>query len=206
MHQNEICRKLYQRYNISNVLDLGAGQNPQELICSELGIRQLLIDLGYPESDTPNIRRRKIEIMNLEAIKLEVQDFFCSSEVDCVVSIGNIEHLRKDDGIQLLNEIEKLAKKLVIFETPNGFVHQGSVDGNKYQIHLSGWLPSEFKKRGYKVYGTTGLKFLKKDSEKGVYKFPIRGMRMFDVLISRVFFLKYFPNLSFNFLAYKLID
>jgi hypothetical protein len=166
----------------------------------------LLFDLGYPEEETANVRRRKIDILDFNALKKGIEDFVGSSQIDCVVSIGNIEHLSKDDGLKLLDKIETLAKKLVIFETPNGFVHQGPVDGNIYQVHLSGWKPSEFKKRGYKVYGTTGLKFLKKNSEKGAYKFQIRGMRMLDVVLSRVLFLKYFPDLSFNFFAYKVVE
>lgn len=204
-HQNEICKKLYAKHQVSIVLDLGAGTNPQEHICNDLGIRQLLIDLHYPESDTKNIRRRKVDILDLSALKSAVLEFSGSNQVDCVVSIGNIEHLEKNIAILLLDEIENLAKKLVIFETPNGFVHQGPVDGNHYQIHRSGWLPREFRARGYKVYGTTGLKFLKKNADKGVYKFPIRGMRMLDVILSRIFFVKYFPVLSFNFIAYKVI-
>jgi len=187
-------------------LDLGAGQNPQKQICIELGIKQLLIDLGYPKSDAHNVRRRQVDILDFESVKREINSFFDDDKVDCVVSIGNIEHLNKSDGFLLLENVEKLARKLIIFETPNGFVHQGPVDGNIYQIHLSGWTPSEFKNRGYKCYGTTGLKFLKKDSEKGAYKFQIRGMRMLDVLLSRILFTKYFPKLCFNFVAFKLID
>ena len=184
---------------------MGAGKNPQEKICSDLSIRQLLIDLGYPESTSPRIQRRSINILDFTSIERAISEFV-DDRVDALVSIGSIEHLKREDGESLLNQVESWAKKLVIFETPNGFVHQGPVDNNIHQIHLSGWVPQDFYKRGYKVYGTTGLKILKKDSNKGEYKFPIRGMKLLDVLISRILFAKFFPSLCFNFIAFKKIE
>ena len=205
VHQNELCEVLYKVFKVTTVIDLGAGNNPQRLICRDLKIRQLLIDLGYPESTSENITRRRTNVLDFLKIQKEISEFTGVSRVDCVVSIGNIEHLERHDGELLLTEVENWASKLVIFETPNGFVHQGPIHGNQHQIHLSGWTPSDFRKRGYKVYGTTGLKVLKKNSDKGEYKLSIRGMRLLDVLVSRVFLLKFFPNLCFNFLAYKEI-
>lgn len=207
-HQNQICKKLYVKFGVSSVIDLGAGNNPQEKICGKLSIRQLLIDLGYPESTSPQIQRRSINILDFTEIERAISEFVEEKEekVDAVVSIGNIEHLKREDGELLLNRVESWAKKLVIFETPNGFVHQGPVDNNIHQIHLSGWVPQDFYKRGYKVYGTTGLKILKKDSNKGEYKFPIRGMKLIDVLITRILFAKFFPSLCFNFIAFKIIE
>jgi hypothetical protein len=205
VHQIQICKKLYLEYGVSTVIDLGAGKNPQRKICSDLGIRQLLIDLGYPESVSPGIQRRMINILDFTSIEKVISQF-ADEGVDAVVSIGNIEHLKREEGELLLDRVELWAKKLIIFETPNGFVHQGPVDNNIYQIHLSGWVPKDFYKRGYKVYGTTGLKILKKDSDKGQYKLPIRGMRLLDVLLSRILFAKYFPSICFNFIAFKIIE
>ena len=205
VHSSQICKKLYMDFGVSTIIDLGAGKNPQEKICSDLGVRQLLIDLGYPESSSTRIQRRMINILDFTSIEKAILEF-TEGGVDAVVSIGNIEHLKREEGELLLNRVENWAKKLVIFETPNGFVHQGPVDNNIYQIHLSGWAPQDFYKRGYKVYGTTGLKILKKDSNKGQYKFPIRGMRLLDVLLSRILFAKYFPSLCFNFIAFKIIE
>lgn len=205
LHQITICEKLYKKHKISSVLDLGAGTNPQRNICSELGISQLLIDLGYPEMKNLSSVRRSIDILDFTSIESAIVEFTGLEKVDCVVSIGNIEHLDKDQGRQLLSRVESWSNRLVIFETPNGFVHQGPVGGNIYQIHKSGWSPREFRERGYKVYGTTGLKILKKNSDKGAYRFPFRGMRLLDVLLSKLLFLQYFPALSFNFLAVKII-
>ncbi len=203
VHQNQICKKLYKKYGVRTTLDLGAGTNPQGAICASLEIRQLLIDLGYPESKTHSITRRQIDIMDFDQISKAIFEFTGTTKVDCVVSILNIEHLTKSDGEKLLQQVEVWADKLVIFETPNGFVEQGPIGNNPHQVHLSGWKKREFKGNGYKVYGTTGLKILKKSSDKGAYRVNFKGIRFFDVMISRLLLLKYFPSFSFNLLAIK---
>ena len=203
VHQNDLCKKLYKKYGVKTTLDLGAGTNPQGLICATLGIKQLLIDLGYPESTSHSVTRKQIDIMDFDQISQAIFDFTGNTKVDCVVSILNIEHLTKPNGVKLLKQVEVWADKLVIFETPNGFVEQGPIDNNPHQVHLSGWEAADFKNIGYKVYGTTGLKLLKRSSDKGAYKVNFKGIRFLDVIISRLLLLKYFPNLSFNMLAVK---
>ena len=47
--------------------------------------------------------------------------------------------------------------------TPNGFVNQGVQDNNEHQVHKSGWLVADMANLGFKCYGVSGLKFLRKD-------------------------------------------
>ena len=93
VHQNELCKVLYKVFKVTTVMDLGAGNNPQKQVCSDLKISQLLIDLGYPESSSESITRRRINILDFQKIRNEIFEFTEASGVDCVVSIGNIEHL-----------------------------------------------------------------------------------------------------------------
>ncbi|HEU4719048.1 MAG TPA: SAM-dependent methyltransferase, partial [Bacteroidia bacterium] len=72
-----------------------------------------------------------------------------------------IEHLEKEDGYRLIEMMEKLAAKKVVIFTPNGFLEQREYDGNKYQVHLSGWDVEEMEKLGYKVKGINGWKPLR---------------------------------------------
>ena len=152
-------------------------------ICQELGIKQLILDTFYPEEDSPVVRRQ-ISFLDFKSVESAIFDFCGLNKVDCVVSIQSIEHLTKNDGELLLSNIEKWARKLVIFETPNGFVEQGAIGRNIHQIHLSGWSIDNFKSRGYKIIGTVGLNILKKASNKGQYKFPIRGMKIYYFFIA----------------------
>jgi hypothetical protein len=204
-----LTKKLLKRLHIRDVVDLGAGLNPQHEIRKQLKIRQLLIDLGYPEEEEgPNLSRKRIDVMNFESIRLAVQEFDrngknVDGKIDAVISIQNIEHLEKQDGEQLLEFLELIARKLIVIETPNGFVSQPGTINNPFQAHKSGWTVKDFTSRGFEVRGTSGLKFLKKNSDKGEYRLNIRGMRLFDVLISRVFLIHLFPRICFNIFAYR---
>jgi hypothetical protein len=200
------CKKLYASHGVKTLIDLGAGTNPQKKLCESLRIRQLLIDLGYSESLEPGVVRKQIDVMDFQSIGSAIHEFTDGdTKVDCVVSIQNIEHLSKKDGFILLNAVEKFARYLVVFETPNGFVHQAATQENPFQEHKSGWNVNDFKKLGYTVRGTTGLKVLKKNRDKGAYCLNIRGMKLLDVVISRVLFVHYFPKLCFNIIAYKRV-
>jgi hypothetical protein len=91
----------------------------------------------------------------------ELDRHFAPRSFDCVVALDLIEHLEKADGLQLLDSIERIARKRVIVFTPNGFVPQGAYGGNDFQIHRSGWTPDEMRARGYRVRGYNGWKPLR---------------------------------------------
>lgn len=207
----DLSKELFSRHQIKSLVDLGAGQNPQYQMRYELGISQLLIDLNYSESDEPMVCRRKTDVSNYYKLQKTVSDFCDSIEetgkkVDAVVSIQNIEHLEKSSGIELIQNLETIAKKLIIIETPNGFVAQSGTLENPFQEHLSGWSVGDFEKLGYKVLGTTGLKLLRRSSNKGSYKINVKGMAFLDRILSKIFNIKANPKLAFNLFAYKVLD
>ncbi|HEY5912163.1 MAG TPA: class I SAM-dependent methyltransferase [Verrucomicrobiae bacterium] len=85
---------------------------------------------------------------------------FGERRFDGCVALDLIEHLPKDDGWRLLDQMEALAKHRVIILTPNGFLPQQSQDGDLQQ-HLSGWTAAEMRTRGYQVSGMYGPKSLR---------------------------------------------
>jgi hypothetical protein len=97
------------------------------------------------------------KLMDVMDITKEYQD----KSFDVVLASDVIEHLRKEDGLRLVDMMERLARKKVIIFTPNGFLKQGAVDGNNYQIHLSGWEVEEMRALGYRVRGIRGWKALR---------------------------------------------
>ena len=99
---------------------------------------------------------------------------------DLVVLYEVIEHLNKKDGLKLLENLKLIAKRILV-ETPNGFFPQGAVGGNKYQCHLSGWTGDEFEKKGFNVYGSSGLRVL--HGEQGSYRVRIPGIKVIEVLM-----------------------
>jgi hypothetical protein len=82
---------------------------------------------------------------------------FLPSCSDAVVSFDVIEHFSKDDGLRMLDAMERMARQRVIVMTPNGFVRQPA-DENPWQEHKSGWSVQEFRERGYEVFGVYGNK------------------------------------------------
>lgn len=204
LSHKDICLKLYQKYNIQSVVDLGAGSNPQFDICHQLNIRQLLIDIAYPEFKSERIWQLSMNITDLTQIEVAILNFCGVEDRTAIVSIQNLEHLTTADGLRLLDFLENSNATLLVIETPNGFVHQLPTSENPFQQHLSGWTVRDFKRLGFKVRGTSGLKILHNNFDKGSYKFKIRGMKLLDVILSRILFVQYFPRIAFNIIAYKI--
>jgi len=81
---------------------------------------------------------------------------FKEKSFDIVLCSQVIEHLKKEEGEELIRDLEKTAKRQVIVATTVGFFPYEPFEGkdeNPLQVHQSGWEPKEFEKRGYKVYG-----------------------------------------------------
>jgi hypothetical protein len=95
---------------------------------------------------------------------------FGTQEFEVVTCIEVIEHLEWSAGQKLLDELERIGSRVIV-TTPNIRFQQGEYDGNIFQRHLSGWNPSNFKARGYRVYGAGNLNVgyaLKNATEKVV--------------------------------------
>lgn len=126
---------------------------------------------------------------------------------DAVMALDVIEHLKKEDGYKLLNDMERAARKKVILVTPNGFVPQYNKD-NKLQLHLSGWSIRDFTKVGYKVEGIYGTKFCNVfRNEEAQLRFRPKFLWTFIwgvlVEVTHHLYTKRHPNYSIGLLAIK---
>jgi ubiquinone/menaquinone biosynthesis C-methylase UbiE len=84
-----------------------------------------------------------------------------------------IEHLTKNEGLNLMKDLERVSKEAIIITVPVGQnSKQHLEDNNPWQTHRSAWYPDEFKARGFKVYGYAGARFLFR--ERGEYKLKSR--------------------------------
>ena len=71
--------------------------------------------------------------------------------MDCVMLIDVIEHLNKDDGIELIKRLQAYGMSKILIQTPNGQYEQGPEPGNKYNAHRSTWINDDLDQLGFKT-------------------------------------------------------
>lgn len=180
-----------------SLLDVGCGKDSPIQNFSKQ-IYSVGVDIFNPSLD----KSKKLKIHNkyVKMNVLEIEKRFKPNSFDCVLASDLIEHLEKKDGLKLIKQMEKIAKKKVIIFTPNGFLKQGEYDKNPWQIHKSGWSTSEMQKKGYKVIGIRGWKKLR--GEYALIKFK---PGLFWKIISELtqIYIKRFPKNAFQILCVK---
>ncbi len=68
---------------------------------------------------------------------------FGQSAFNAVLLIDAIEHMSKQEALDVSALAETWASKRVIINSPNGFVPQSTLDANPLQKYLSGWSFTE---------------------------------------------------------------
>lgn len=182
----------------ATAVDFGCGKDSPIKFFSNKLKYSLGVD-GHPASVEAS-KKSKIHSEYIVSEILEAGRRLMDNSFDCALALDVIEHLKKEDGRELLKEMERIAKKKIIIYTPNGFLKQSVFDNNPAQEHLSGWNAGEMKKIGFKVYGMSGLRVLRKELGEIKYK-----PRFFWRFISRLTQIPayYFPNLAFQILCVK---
>jgi len=183
-----MIEKLIKDCGVKSVLDLGCGRS-SPLLRFKGRVRIVGIDVigrvdGYDEYVKGDV--------------LKAREFFGEKSFDMVCALDLIEHLEKEDGYKLIETMERIARKVIVVMTPNGFVPQ---QGGYYDRHRSGWVKEEFKSLGFEVYGLRGLKFLRKERceprSPKVITLPV--LKVSEVLLKR------FPGLSYHLFCVKFL-
>jgi hypothetical protein len=174
----QIVVKLALRRALSgcqSVLDVGCGPSPT---LRQLGVSHPVGIDGYK----PSVDQAKKLNTHDEMVHGDVREldrYFRPKQFDACVALDVIEHLTKTDGIRMMQAMERVAVKKVVFFTPSGFLSQKHTADDDLQEHLSGWEPSEMTGQGYKVAGLLGPKRL-----RGEYHVIKKQPRFFWGLIS----------------------
>lgn len=186
--------------DIETVLDVGCG-SWSPLANVKKSFYSVGIDVHKPSIE--EIKKKKIHDTYKVGDVLKIGTYFKPKSFDAVVALDVVEHFKKEEGLSLIRQMEKIAKKKVIILTPYGFTKQHPVDGNPFQEHKSGWNIEDFKKRGYKVYGMRGFRFIR----TGEYATIKYKPWFFWGLISTLsqFFTYYFPQSAYQLFAVKTI-
>jgi SAM-dependent methyltransferase len=140
-----------------SVLDIGCGVSGK---LREVGAPNTTGFEGY-QPDFEEAKRRKTHDQLIFGDAHQLANMFQPRQFDACVALDVIEHLTKEDGLKLIQDMERIARKRVVIFTPKGFLPQRHAVDNDLQVHLSGWEPEEMRKLGYEVYGQLGPKTLR---------------------------------------------
>ncbi|MFZ7138497.1 MAG: class I SAM-dependent methyltransferase [archaeon] len=96
----------------------------------------------------------ELHCLDLRKMPLPFQD----QEFSVATCIEAIEHLPKNCGEKLLEELQRIADTVIV-STPSSFFKQpkNHTEHNPFQEHVSKWTIEDFKKKGYKVKGVGEL-------------------------------------------------
>jgi len=152
-------------YDCKTLLDVGCGSDSPMRFLRQ---GELVGLEGYAPVLEAARRNRTHDEFIPGDVKL-LADLFPVRRFDGCVALDVIEHLRKDDGWHMLENLERLATRRVVIFTPNGFLPQLSKDGD-LQEHLSGWTADELRGRGYRVLGMNGPKSIRGEYHRIKYQ------------------------------------
>lgn len=144
---------------VSSLLDVGCGPGIVGALCRVY--RDADRTVGVDAFD-PYLERVRRHHLYDELVKWRLEDVplpFADGEFDVATCIEVIEHLPREAGERLLDELERVAGRVVV-TTPNWFFDQEELDHNPLQRHRSLWRERDFMRRGYAVTGVGGMKVL----------------------------------------------
>lgn len=180
-----------------SLLDVGCGASSP---IQGFSRRLYRVGVDIYEPSLQQSKRRHIHDKYVKMNILEIDKRFKNNSFDCVIALDVVEHLSKQDAKKLIKMMESIARKKVILFTPNGFIRQHEYDNNSWQVHKSGWSPTELRHLGYTVYGYGGWKFLKGDHAH--VKFRPRRLWIFISDVLQVV-MKFIPSQSFHLFCVK---
>ncbi|MDP9360545.1 MAG: methyltransferase domain-containing protein [Acidobacteriota bacterium] len=187
--------------NCHSLLDVGCGERSPIYRFSKSIHRTTGVD-----SHLPSIERSRAQGIHTDYVQMNIAEIgsrFAPRSFDCVVALDVIEHFEKDDGLRLLDAMERIARQKAVIFTPNGFVAQPATEDNPHQLHKSGWTVAQMRARGYEVRGIGGWPPL-----RGAYALPrIRPFWLTErlsLLTERFFESR--PEQAFQLLSTKRMD
>jgi len=142
-----------------SLIDLGCGRGIMGALCRIYRDPKHLVGVDAHEPSVEFCTSfglyDKCLVRDLRNLPLPFRD----DEFDVATCIEVVEHLPREAGDRLVDEIERIAH-VTIISTPNVFSRQPEYDENPNQRHLSRWFPRDFRKRGYRVHGVGDMVFL----------------------------------------------
>ncbi len=132
---------------------------------------------------------------------------FKEKSFDIVLCFYVLEHLGKEEGNLILEQMETIAKRQVLVTTDVGeYVQRQATDRNPLQVHRYVWSISELKELGFKVFGMGMLGW---GGETGVSHLVPRPLRwLFSTLLQLIVgpIVYFFPRYAGGALCVKSVS
>lgn len=134
-----------------SILDLGCGTGKPMRFLNRHGRLQ---SVGF-DGFEPSLEQCQKDGSHDSLVRGDIESLpFKENSFDIALSLQVLEHFEKDEGIQLLNQMERIAMRQVIVTTDVGeFVQGEGTTGNRLMEHKYVWTTKELQELGYKVFG-----------------------------------------------------
>lgn len=138
-----------------NILDVstGLGKNGYLIRIFSKPFYLVGVDIFRPYLELVKHHRIYDDVVLCDVSKLP----FIENSFEVTVVSEVIEHLEKENGLLLLTEADRISKHRIIVATPNKPPARGGIETdegyNQYEAHRSSWRVSDFKTRGFQVFG-----------------------------------------------------
>ncbi len=141
-----------------SILDLGAGFGKYGVLLREAG------DIPYERYDRNNWGLVIDGVEGFRSYKNPLHEYVYNEmiygdvltvvksmvkEYDTVLLIDVLEHLDKESGYELIDEILQITNRSLIISTPIQWVEQGAYLGNELEVHRSSWSMVDFADYDY---------------------------------------------------------
>lgn len=165
------------------ILDVGCGEGDfmKSLLDATRPMLAVSHTVGLDVFSSCLLRAKEIytDVIRCDVRFLPFKDASC----DVVLASQIIEHLGKNDGLTLIEDLERISNGTVIITAPVGHNPKKHLENNNpWQAHRSTWYPDEFKTRGFSVSGFAGAHFLL--GERSEFRIKSKIMEPFLFVIS----------------------
>ena len=126
------------------ILDLGCGPSSPIL---DLPNPKLCADINLPYLD----KMRAVPTIRMDLANTDHLNMFQNRSFEAVILFDVIEHLEKPQAFTLIQNAERIARKIIIIFTPEEFLEQENHNkgDNEYQTHRCGFKKEELEMLGY---------------------------------------------------------
>lgn len=131
-----------------SVVELGCGHG--NYISKVKAKNKIGIDAHFPY-----LQKAKKGFTKIHGNMRNYRDLVDPMFYDCVILIDAIEHLNKEEALELIHNLQHDFKKILIF-TPSGEFPQTEdvfkTGGDYWQTHRSTWFETEFQELGFRAF------------------------------------------------------